>query len=435
MPDFRLAPLEPEIKRYENGFRGICQLRRATEGKKLSDLIERVSQPMVIALDAPWGGGKSVFLKCWVGAHTKENDGKAATVYFDAFKHDFMDDPLISLTGVVTERLSKTEAELTILKSMRETASKLVRPGFKIALALGTAGASKLANDVVDAALDAGSKELETAAEAFWRREDGKRAAMAGFRETLEKLAAKQKVVIVVDELDRCRPDYALNLLEVIKHFFDVPNVHFVLGVNLKELANSVRARYGAASDADRYLQKFVTVSTPLIPRNRRLSRSQLLTDYFNDVSRAIGLEGSSVAEGLHHYLSFVDHFAGLTLRDVQQVARLALVTPEPSKGSQARAHLHWGALVLRILAPTTFAKARLGTLEQSDVRSVFSFGHGSPFASNANYVWQLVSVPESPSLSPKQSAVREDMFRDEDPRQVLRDVIAETIDVFELMT
>ena len=73
---------------------------------------------------------------------------------------------------------------------------------------------------------------------------------MYAFRLTLEELtkpddAKPIKLVIVVDELDRCRPDYALSLLEIIKHFFNVEGVHFVLGVNLSELQNIVRARYG----------------------------------------------------------------------------------------------------------------------------------------------------------------------------------------------
>lgn len=270
MSDGFLTVPELNIELYKTGFEGVCQLNRAVEGKKLSDLVERISQPMVVALDAPWGAGKSVFLKCWVGAHTLENEGTAKTVYYDAFCHDFMDDPLISLTGVISEQLGEKGTQSKNWKKAKEAASKLVRPVVRIGLAAATAGATEISGAIVDAGLKVGSDELKKASEEFWKKEDGKRAAMKGFREALENLAVDQKLVIVVDELDRCRPDYALNLLEVVKHFFNVPNVHFILGVNLKELANSVRARYGADVQGGKYLQKFVTVTMPLIPRSSR---------------------------------------------------------------------------------------------------------------------------------------------------------------------
>lgn len=85
---------EPKIDLYKNGFLEVCKLGRHVEGKKLSELVENINQSMVIAVDAPWGAGKSFFLKCWVSTHTKEIK-ETTTVYFDAFANDFLDEPLI----------------------------------------------------------------------------------------------------------------------------------------------------------------------------------------------------------------------------------------------------------------------------------------------------------------------------------------------------
>jgi len=71
-------------------------------------------------------------------------------------------------------------------------------------------------------------------------------------------------VVFVIDELDRCRPDYALAMLEVIKNFFTVPHLHFVLGVNLAALEAIVRTRYGKKIGARTYLGKFIQVKLTL---------------------------------------------------------------------------------------------------------------------------------------------------------------------------
>ena len=74
-------------------------LDRQPLGKKLTNLVDRIEQPLVIALDGGWGTGKSHFLKLWTGAHTLELGGAATVIYFDAFANDFLDDPLTSLVS------------------------------------------------------------------------------------------------------------------------------------------------------------------------------------------------------------------------------------------------------------------------------------------------------------------------------------------------
>ncbi|MGY6568508.1 MAG: P-loop NTPase fold protein [Salinarimonas sp.] len=101
----KLFPPQSEPALYEEGFGDLDLLGRRAIGQTLSELLERVEDPIVIAVDGPWGSGKTHFLKRWVGAHHLENDGTAITVYFDAFANDYLDDPLIGLTGAISERL------------------------------------------------------------------------------------------------------------------------------------------------------------------------------------------------------------------------------------------------------------------------------------------------------------------------------------------
>lgn len=433
-----LTVAEPKIELYEDGFKDICKLNRAADGKKLSELVERISQPMVVALDAPWGAGKSVFLKCWVGAHTSENEGTAKTVYFDAFRHDYMDDPLIGLTGAISERLESESSQAENWRKAKEAASKLAGPGARIGLSLLTAGASEITGPFVDAALKAGSNELKNAAREFWKKEDGKRAAMQSFRAALESVAESEKLVVVVDELDRCRPDYALTLLEVIKHFFDVPNVHFILGVNLKELANSVRARYGANVEGGKYLQKFITVSMPLVPRISRSASAQLQIRHFKNVSEEIGLSNHWKGEWLEDYLRLVDHHAALSLRDVEKIATLAMVTPSPNgRPTQTALHLYIGSIILKVLAPDTVEKARQSKITDDDVFSVLRLKPRPNQQSDeheAHVVWGLVVNKSVNSLPNYMNDLASDLFANKDPKELLREVIAETLDVFEVL-
>ena len=70
------------------------------------------------------------------------------------------------------------------------------------------------------------------------------------------------KLVVVIDELDRCRPDYALELIESVRHLFAVEGVVVLLAINREELCHSVQNIYGSDFDSDRYLRRFVDVAS-----------------------------------------------------------------------------------------------------------------------------------------------------------------------------
>jgi hypothetical protein len=74
----------------------------------------------------------------------------------------------------------------------------------------------------------------------------------------LEKVENVQLPILVfIDELDRCRPTYAIELLEAIKHLFGVDGVYFVVATNLEQLGHSIKSVYGEQFDSERYLKRF----------------------------------------------------------------------------------------------------------------------------------------------------------------------------------
>ena len=256
----KFIPSEPPVKLYEEGFEADDVLGRAAVGQDLSDLVERIEDPIVIALESGWGMGKTYFLKRWVGAHTLQNKGKATTVYFDAFAHDYQTDPLPALVSALTDRCK--EVDEGIVKKLKTATFQFIKPVARIGLATATSGVSEAVGAVAGAATNA----LGAEASQYWKQQEGRHAAMTEFRSALEGIVKETGagVVIVVDELDRCRPDYALEVLEVIKHFFAISGVTFVLGTNLSALESSVKASYGADIDASAYLRKFIDVSLAL---------------------------------------------------------------------------------------------------------------------------------------------------------------------------
>ena len=235
----------------ENG-RPKDQFGRKPLGLRLLSLFSSTDESLVIALDEPWGTGKTVFAKQLVGEVTVNSKsegymGPGEVIYFDAFANDFIGDPFTALVGEL---------------SLKFKEAKLAEKGALIALGatkgLLEAGLSKVpgAKEIkkqVEEQLEAGFKEnLENYKKA--------KKAVSDFRGELEKLTQGGPILVIIDELDRCKPTFALEMLEKIKHFFNVPGLHFLLVANMEQLYASVKMAYGLDDTTARiYLEKFIS--------------------------------------------------------------------------------------------------------------------------------------------------------------------------------
>ncbi|MEP2782298.1 MAG: P-loop NTPase fold protein [Pseudoruegeria sp.] len=406
---------------------------------------------MVIALDGGWGTGKSFFLQCWVGQHLKEEKHQAQTVYFDAFKHDFVDSPLASLMGVIADRLEGTENGPNFAQQAIQKVRTAALPLTRLALAVASYGATEAGGALFDALTKQASKELDKAAADFWTRESGTRVAMEQFRKALIALTVPaegcdipRKLVIVIDELDRCRPDYALSLLEIIKHFFDVPHVHFVLGANMRELQNSVSARYGTGIDAALYLQKFVTLTMRLPAHLNRGRGGGVAERYFEQISSKMGLETGQQRLVLK-ITSWIKEPNAISFRSFERLASVLAITPSiwhPNDfSSQYYNEISQEVLVLLIIVktwfPEIFLKASDGSLTMEDLHSVFEIeSFSTKRESNGDY--QIVDeleyhlAPEiydarSPDRTRNKPRVRAKTMRD------FRFLVVQALEVFEI--
>ena len=360
-------------------------LGRKPLGQKLTDLVERTDQPLVIALDGGWGSGKSHFLKLWTGAHRLELGGTAEVIYFDAFEHDYLDDPLVSLISRLTSEKPKKPWTQKAVEKVKKAAMPLVRGGMRIGVAAASAGISEVVGPVTDAAVGKIGDTAEMSVDQFWKAEAGRIAAMQAFRDALAGLTKPtkadepaRKIVFIVDELDRCRPDYALTLLEIIKHFFAVPNVHFVLGANLSALENSVKARYGAEINATEYLTKFIHLRMSF-PRNRGHQGSGAWAAYFDAQSQAMKL-GPQSAQSLRSSLQIYGRRTQISLRDVQRLlTRIALFPKEFESWAEAYRSLGTSALVLLVLAPTSYDLMRQNIMMIEEIEELFPAESANP--------------------------------------------------------
>ena len=291
----RLTPPPLEIG-DRDGFDGTDIFGYEEFGRNLASLVENLEGPSVIALDGGWGSGKTVFAKQWAGLLRKRG---SAVVYFDAFAADAGDDPLFDIASQLFVAAPEGEERKELARAAEVFARRLLPAVAAVGVRVATGGL--IGGEAISAGTAAAAEAKKAATDhgeeisgAFRRRIEGAQGradALSDFRQKLGALAEilrskalanvgdatvaprSRPVVMIVDELDRCKPSYALHLLENIKHVFDVESVCFVLVTNLRQLTQVVASQYGV-TEADAYLEKFIH-ATFVLPEKERFARNR----------------------------------------------------------------------------------------------------------------------------------------------------------------
>ena len=262
----RIQPREVEIPDDEPFKYDL--LDRKDKAEVLTTLVSNIDGPCAMAVDAAWGAGKTTFLQMWTKHLRKEG---FPVVEFNAWETDASGDPFVALTTEITDQL-KVWTDSTVASRLRQTqflAKKLLRTAAPGAIRT-VSGFIPIVGSEVGHALSS------YASQAMAGYFEEKQSA-AQFRSSLQELAnslressGNKPTVVLIDELDRCRPSYAIELLETAKHIFGVDNVVFVLAVNRAELAKSVKALYGSEFDAEGYLRRFFDIDFRLPSPDRQ---------------------------------------------------------------------------------------------------------------------------------------------------------------------
>lgn len=235
-----------------------CQLDRQQYANVLTSIVSTYAEGFVLAINNKWGTGKTTFVKMW---EQDLKDKEYQTVYFNAWENDFENNPLTALMGELKTLTKKaTEPEFKTVLKNAAVLSKHILPMVAKAIAdryIDTKGITEAIENITKGVTDIFENEVNEYAE--------KKKGITEFRTSLSKFIADtnegKPLIFIVDELDRCRPDYAVAILEQIKHFFSVPNIVFVLSIDKEQLGNAVRGVYGSEQiDADEYLRRFIDV-------------------------------------------------------------------------------------------------------------------------------------------------------------------------------
>nr|WP_304186557.1 P-loop NTPase fold protein [Hafnia alvei] len=239
--------------------------------KKLHDIIIRVAsnapdKSLVLALDDKWGNGKTSFVKMMSSEVKLNHSEQFEVIYFDAFESDYQSDPFVALTSKIYSLVEKENGKLKnlgqeLLSIGKKLGASFALNGVKFAVSTLTSGL--VSGSTLEKAGDAISNSLSSPIEDYIEEKiktsDNELATIEQFGALLTKIHKEsgKKIIFVIDELDRARPDFALDLLEKIKHIFSVEGFIFLLVINRNQFEKSIECRYGNINSR-LYLNKFI---------------------------------------------------------------------------------------------------------------------------------------------------------------------------------
>lgn len=290
----KLKHLELQIP--ENNPFANCKLDRERYANILTEIVSGYADGFVLAINNKWGAGKTTFLKMW--QQDLKNNGYD-TLYYNAWENDFETDVLVALIAEL-EDLKNSEFSPKVENAYKDVVlkaailTKKIGPGIiKTAFKKYTGLDSEELFEVIKGTSEVALETLKAEIESYSNRKKG----LKDFKISLEKLVKEasdnKPVVFFIDELDRCRPNYSVEVLEVVKHLFSVPGIVFVLSIDKEQLGHAVRGVYGSDKiNATEYLRRFIDVEFNLPYPNYEKSVNYLfdyyeLKDFFVDRDRS----------------------------------------------------------------------------------------------------------------------------------------------------
>ena len=233
-----------------------CKLKREIYADNLTQIIEAYSGGFVLSVDNKWGSGKTTFIKMWE-AQLKLLGYK--TAYYNSWENDFDVDPFVSIMSELKVLgAGEKQFEDLILKAGKFS-TKLI-PLLAKGVMTKALGESTV-NGLFEVLTAESSNFLAKQIDDFSNRKNSIINFKTQLTEYVSELSNSKPLIFFLDELDRCRPDFAVLVLEKIKHLFNVPKIIFVLSIDKVQLSNSIKGYYGSESiDAKEYLRRFIDI-------------------------------------------------------------------------------------------------------------------------------------------------------------------------------
>ena len=252
------------------------------------------------AIDGEWGCGKTWVLNELEKQLAEDLENKYLIFHYNAWKNDFYDEPLVAILSVIVETLKKQKQSLKEKEANSKIISSSISTLTKVASSIIEKKYNINPNEIIDSIKESGKAIIDVKlSKSDFNQILPLENALFQIKSIIQKLSEKFHIILIVDELDRCLPEYAIKVLERLHHVCDGIPVIQVLAINKRHLADCISSVFGKnyiKKDnvdsnnilfAESYLEKFVDIIIPLSSGNLN-SKLEILNGIEKDYSSYI---------------------------------------------------------------------------------------------------------------------------------------------------
>ena len=288
---------------------------------KILEVISEKKSSCTFALNGAWGTGKTFVLNMLMNQLWEYHSDKYIVFHYNCWQYDYYEEPLIAIVAAMLDSVDKENHLLpTHLRDKAKAGMELAKPFLhKIATDFVKNKIGVDLTDVVSSvkgyqkALD--SEEQKKADERVFDGFYSFKKAIQQAQEQIRNLAKDRTLVVVVDELDRCLPSYAIKVLERLHHLFtDIRNSTIIFAVDKSQLNQTISQIFGTKTNTTKYLHKFINFELQLDNGNIDVDFEEKYQDYFSQFDMSL-LDAVFPYEDYIHAL-----FSDIAMRDQERL-------------------------------------------------------------------------------------------------------------------
>lgn len=211
---------------------------------------ENSENGLVILLNGSWGSGKTTFLN-ELEKNINESENYELFSKYNSYEYDFYDNAYLPFFASIEDKIHlKSEFNNLIKCTSKNLLYGSITSAYSIINSLLKKNFELDLNDITNNLMGIQNEEYLQDFKVFKKCKEN-------VIHNLEKTCKKKPQIFIIDELDRCKPNFAMDTLEIVKHFFDVKNCVFIIAVDKLQLEESVKTIYGQEMNVEKYFSKF----------------------------------------------------------------------------------------------------------------------------------------------------------------------------------
>ena len=224
-----------------------------------NDYKENSENGLVILLNGSWGSGKTTFL-AELEEYINNNDNYELFVEYNSFNYDFYENAYLPFFAIIENKVKLNDSFGKLIRcTSKNFINTTVSVSYSITKSLLQKKIGVDINDIKDNLIGMQNEE-------YFKNFNDFVDCKKKIKKKLEKYCEKKTQIFIIDELDRCKPNFAIETLEIVKHFFDINNCIFIIAVDKIQLQESAKTIFGQGLDIEKYFSKFFDYQYNLLP-------------------------------------------------------------------------------------------------------------------------------------------------------------------------